>query len=321
MKRLALRGALTAKFGDEAIKVIDTFGLEAIKTKDLVGVLARAPGDRPGPRRRAGARREARAVGAQPADGRGDPRRLAQRRRPAQRRRRPHRAAALAWRRMQEVLRMSVLTAPEIILRPVISEKSIDESGRGKYTFAVHDEANKIQIKAAVEELYKKENVTVVVGQRPDHQGQGEAPRHAPRAGSSATPRPGARPSSPWPPARRSNSSRGSDDAASQLQGHLAGAPADDSLDLRGDHHQGAVQAAARAADPRLRPQQPGPPHRPPSRRRREAALPQDRLQARQARRAGPSRDDRVRPEPLGADRPAPLPRRREALHAPARTA
>ena len=40
MKRLALRGALTAKFGDEAIKVIDTFGLEAIRTKDLAGVLA-----------------------------------------------------------------------------------------------------------------------------------------------------------------------------------------------------------------------------------------------------------------------------------------
>jgi large subunit ribosomal protein L23 len=57
---------------------------------------------------------------------------------------------------------MSALTAPEIILRPVISEKSIDESGRGKYTFAVHDRANKIQIKAAIEELYKKENVTVV---------------------------------------------------------------------------------------------------------------------------------------------------------------
>src|SRR6187401_3732940 len=39
MKRLALRGALTAKLGDEAIKVIDTFGLDAIRTKDLVGVL------------------------------------------------------------------------------------------------------------------------------------------------------------------------------------------------------------------------------------------------------------------------------------------
>jgi large subunit ribosomal protein L4 len=39
MKRLALRGALTAKLGDEAIKVIDTFGLEDVRTRDLVGVL------------------------------------------------------------------------------------------------------------------------------------------------------------------------------------------------------------------------------------------------------------------------------------------
>ncbi len=39
MKRLALRGALTAKLGDEAIKVIDTFALEAIKTRDLAGIL------------------------------------------------------------------------------------------------------------------------------------------------------------------------------------------------------------------------------------------------------------------------------------------
>ncbi len=57
---------------------------------------------------------------------------------------------------------MSELTAADIILRPVISEKSIDESGRGKYTFAVHQDANKVQIKAAIEELYKKEKVTVV---------------------------------------------------------------------------------------------------------------------------------------------------------------
>jgi large subunit ribosomal protein L4 len=40
MRRLALRGALTAKFGDEAIKVIDTFGLKAIGTKDFLTVLA-----------------------------------------------------------------------------------------------------------------------------------------------------------------------------------------------------------------------------------------------------------------------------------------
>ena len=40
MRRLALRGALTAKLGDEAIRVLDTFGLEAIRTQDVVGVLA-----------------------------------------------------------------------------------------------------------------------------------------------------------------------------------------------------------------------------------------------------------------------------------------
>src|SRR5687768_9455615 len=39
MRRLALRGALTAKFGDEAIKVIDSFGLEAIRTRELVSIL------------------------------------------------------------------------------------------------------------------------------------------------------------------------------------------------------------------------------------------------------------------------------------------
>ena len=57
---------------------------------------------------------------------------------------------------------MSVLSAPEIILRPVVSEKSIDQSTRGKYTFRVHPDANKIQIKAAIEELYASDKVTVV---------------------------------------------------------------------------------------------------------------------------------------------------------------
>ena len=53
------------------------------------------------------------------------------------------------------------LTAHDVILHPVISEKSMDESQRGKYTFAVHDDASKIQIQAAVEELFKV-NVTAV---------------------------------------------------------------------------------------------------------------------------------------------------------------
>ena len=53
------------------------------------------------------------------------------------------------------------LTAHEVVLRPVISEKSMDEAGHGKYTFAVHGDANKIMIKSAVEELFKV-NVTGV---------------------------------------------------------------------------------------------------------------------------------------------------------------
>jgi len=47
------------------------------------------------------------------------------------------------------------LEATQIILRPVISEKSMDQSNANKYTFAVANEANKMQIKAAVEELFK----------------------------------------------------------------------------------------------------------------------------------------------------------------------
>ncbi len=47
------------------------------------------------------------------------------------------------------------LTAHEIVIRPVISEKSMDVATHGKYTFEVHHDASKIQIKAAVEELFK----------------------------------------------------------------------------------------------------------------------------------------------------------------------
>jgi large subunit ribosomal protein L4 len=40
MKRLALCGALTAKLDDDAIRVLDGFGLDEPKTRDLIGVLA-----------------------------------------------------------------------------------------------------------------------------------------------------------------------------------------------------------------------------------------------------------------------------------------
>jgi large subunit ribosomal protein L23 len=55
------------------------------------------------------------------------------------------------------------LSAAEVIKRPVISEKSMDETQRGKYTFRVHDAATKPQIKAAIEELFKVHVLSVNV--------------------------------------------------------------------------------------------------------------------------------------------------------------
>ena len=80
MKRLALRGALTAKLGDDAIRVVDTFGLEAIRTRDLVGVLDALDGRPVASSSSRPAGREPRPVGAQPARRRSHSRRLAQRR-------------------------------------------------------------------------------------------------------------------------------------------------------------------------------------------------------------------------------------------------
>jgi large subunit ribosomal protein L23 len=55
------------------------------------------------------------------------------------------------------------LQASQIILRPVISEKSLDETHRGKYTFRVHIDANKLQVKEAVEQLFGVTVMTINV--------------------------------------------------------------------------------------------------------------------------------------------------------------
>ena len=44
--------------------------------------------------------------------------------------------------------------AQDIILKPVITEKSMDELQNGKYTFKVAKDANKVEIKKAVEQLF-----------------------------------------------------------------------------------------------------------------------------------------------------------------------
>jgi large subunit ribosomal protein L23 len=42
----------------------------------------------------------------------------------------------------------------QVIVRPVVSEKSYALMGEGKYTFRVHDRAHKLQIAQAVEEIF-----------------------------------------------------------------------------------------------------------------------------------------------------------------------
>lgn len=42
----------------------------------------------------------------------------------------------------------------DVILSPVVSEKSFEEADRGKYTFVVHPDATKPDIRRAVEQIW-----------------------------------------------------------------------------------------------------------------------------------------------------------------------
>ena len=47
------------------------------------------------------------------------------------------------------------MAAQDIVIRPIITEKSMGGIGQKKYTFEVAEDANKIDIARAVEELFK----------------------------------------------------------------------------------------------------------------------------------------------------------------------
>ena len=53
------------------------------------------------------------------------------------------------------------MDARDIILKPVISEKSMKQMAEGKYTFRVHPKANRTQIKKAAEEIFGVKVVSV----------------------------------------------------------------------------------------------------------------------------------------------------------------
>ncbi len=51
----------------------------------------------------------------------------------------------------------------EVLIRPVISEKSYEQITQNRYTFKVHKDAHKTQIRQAVEELFDVKVVAVNV--------------------------------------------------------------------------------------------------------------------------------------------------------------
>ena len=50
----------------------------------------------------------------------------------------------------------------DVILKPIVTEKSMNAMGEKKYTFMVHPEANKSQIKEAVEKMFEGTKVASV---------------------------------------------------------------------------------------------------------------------------------------------------------------
>ena len=49
---------------------------------------------------------------------------------------------------------MKAMNAYQVIIRPLVTEKAVEQEEQNTYWFAVHVSANKTQIKKAVEEVY-----------------------------------------------------------------------------------------------------------------------------------------------------------------------
>jgi large subunit ribosomal protein L23 len=66
------------------------------------------------------------------------------------------------------------MDASQIVLAPIVSEKSYEGSTRGTYTFRVHPDAHKTQIRQAVEQLFdvRVQRVNVItVAAKPKRRG------------------------------------------------------------------------------------------------------------------------------------------------------
>lgn len=69
-----------------------------------------------------------------------------------------------------------------ILIKPIITEKSMDEAGRGRFTFAVLEKANKPQIKNTVEKQFNVNVIsvkTLIVKGKKSRVGRKRIVRHA----------------------------------------------------------------------------------------------------------------------------------------------
>ena len=73
--------------------------------------------------------------------------------------------------------------ARDVVLRPVVSEKSYGLLDRNVYTFVVHPDATKIEIRAAVEEIF---NVRVLDVNTLNRKGKRKRNRRMPTYGKRA---------------------------------------------------------------------------------------------------------------------------------------
>jgi large subunit ribosomal protein L23 len=67
------------------------------------------------------------------------------------------------------------MDATQVIIRPVVSEKSFVLAEAGKYTFRVHEHAHKTQIRQAIEQLFDVHVIgvrTASVKSKPKRRGQ-----------------------------------------------------------------------------------------------------------------------------------------------------
>ena len=215
----------------------------------------------------------------------------------------------------------------DVLIAPVVSEKSYGLLDENKYTFLVRPDANKTEIKIAVEKVFDVKVTSVNT-----HQPPGQDASHPVRPGQAQGHQ-----------ARDRQPRRGSPHRHLRRPGLLTGRLRTEELDMAIRKYKPTTPGRRGSSRRRLRRDHPvrrrrsrwsrplpkkggrnnqRPHHHPPPRWRPQARLPRHRLPSpRQGRRAGQGRSHRVRPEPHRAHRAAALRRRREALHPRAQAA